>query len=113
MLKEIDIGHGNSGAINIERAIMVLSESISKAKTNQKTVAIKIIHGHGSGALKRAVRGFLLEERGRLRTVVFGENYTMFSEDAVQIYNAIKESNPGFQDRDFQNGNSGMTIILL
>ena len=92
---------------------MVLSESISKAKTNQKIVAVKIIYGHGSGALKRAVRDFLLEERGRFRTIVFGENYTMFSEDAVQIYNTIKESSPGFQDRDFRNGNSGMTIILL
>tara|TARA_X000000368_G_scaffold418257_1_gene417260 strand:- start:8873 stop:9214 length:342 start_codon:yes stop_codon:yes gene_type:complete len=113
MLKEIDIGHGNSGAINIERATMVLSESISTAKTNQKIVAVKIIHGHGSGALKRAVRSFLLKERGRFRAIVFGENYTAFNKDAVQIYNAIKESNPGFQDRDFRNGNSGMTIILL
>ena len=49
MLKVIDIGHKNYG---LDTAIAVLEAEVSKIIYNGESKAMKIIHGHGTGALK-------------------------------------------------------------
>ena len=43
--------------------------------------AIKIIHGHGTGALKNAVREWCKDQQGRFKAIIFGENYDMFDKN--------------------------------
>ena len=53
------------------------------------TRALKIIHGHGSGALKKAVREWCISQEGRFQAVIYGEDYDLFDQN---IPNPI---NPG------------------
>jgi len=49
----IDIGHRG---YSLDRALSELEASVSDCVFGGKTRAIKVIHGHGTGALKRGVR---------------------------------------------------------
>ena len=47
MIKVIDIGHKNYG---LDTAIATLEAEVSKVIYNDESKALKIIHGHGTGA---------------------------------------------------------------
>jgi hypothetical protein len=109
MLQEIDIGHISSGPILVDRAVEILAVAISQAKAGG-VVAVKIIHGSGSGALKKAVRGWLKNEKGRFKAVIYGENYSMFDKTSVAMRSQISNKN---KDNDFERKNPGITIVWL
>ena len=109
MLQEIDIGHISSGPILVDRAVEILAVAISQAKVGG-VVAVKIIHGSGSGALKKAVRGWLKNEKGRFKAVIYGENYSMFDKTSVAMRSQILNKN---KDNDFERKNPGITIVWL
>ena len=109
MLQEIDIGHISSGPILVDRAVEILAVAISQAKEGG-VVAVKIIHGSGSGALKKAVRGWLKNEKGRFKAVIYGENYSMFDKTSVAMRSQISNKN---KDNDFERKNPGITIVWL
>tara|TARA_B100001105_G_scaffold206655_1_gene170710 strand:- start:564 stop:893 length:330 start_codon:yes stop_codon:yes gene_type:complete len=109
MLQEIDIGHISSGPILVDRAVEILAVAISQAKVGG-VVAVKIIHGSGSGALKKAVRGWLKNEKGRFKAVIYGENYSMFDKTSVAMRSQISNKN---KDNDFERKNPGITIVWL
>jgi hypothetical protein len=109
MLQEIDIGHISSGPILVDRAVEILAVAISQAKAGG-VVAVKIIHGSGSGALKKAVRGWLKNEKGRFKAVIYGENYSMFDKTSVAMRSQILNKN---KDNDFERKNPGITIVWL
>jgi len=109
MLQEIDIGHISSGPILVDRAVEILAVAISQAKAGG-VVAVKINHGSGSGALKKAVRGWLKNEKGRFKAVIYGENYSMFDKTSVAMRSQISNKN---KDNDFERKNPGITIVWL
>jgi hypothetical protein len=72
-------------------------------------VAVKIIHGLGSGSVAESVRGWAREQEGRFRAVIPGEDYNTFNKDAVNMRSELSNK----RDRDFNNRNSGVTIFWL
>ena len=71
--------------------------------------AIKIIHGHGTGALKNAVRDWCKEQQGRFKAIIFGENYDMFDKESVDMRSDCELPD----DKDFGRRNSAITYIWL
>ena len=54
MLEELDIGHKSLNAMD---ALSSLETAISNAKNNN-LVALKVVHGSGSGTIRKAVRAW-------------------------------------------------------
>jgi hypothetical protein len=103
-LKVIDIGHSN---FNVEKAIVSLETEISQTMFNGKHKAIKVITGHGSGALKKAVRGWCEDQEGRFKAVIFGEKYNVFNKNASDMRFECGIKN----DLDFGRNNTGVLFI--
>ena len=75
-LKILDIGHsGNSP----DRAMIILETAVSQCSFENKTKVIKVITGHGSGKLRKAVRDWCKDQDGRFKDVIYGEDYDMFN----------------------------------
>ena len=105
MLKTVDIAHAGQSS---SEAIILLEVAISSAK-EEGAVAVKIIHGLGSGSIVEKVRSWAKEQEGRFKAVIPGENYNAFNKDAVDMRSELSNK----QDRDFNNRNSGVTIFWL
>ena len=105
MLKPVDIAHAGQSS---SEAIILLEVAISTAK-EEGAVAVKIIHGLGSGSIVEKVRSWAKEQEGRFKAVIPGENYNAFNKDAVNMRSELSNK----QDRDFNNRNSGVTIFWL
>mgnify|MGYP000635259311 FL=1 len=105
MLKTVDIAHAGQSS---SEAIILLEVAISTAK-EEGAVAVKIIHGLGSGSIVEKVRSWAKEQEGRFKAVIPGENYNAFNKDAVNMRSELSNK----QDRDFNNRNSGVTIFWL
>ena len=105
MLKTVDIAHAGQSS---SEAIILLEVAISTAK-EEGAVAVKIIHGLGSGSIVAKVRSWAKEQEGRFKAVIPGENYNAFNKDAVDMRSELSNK----QDRDFNNRNSGVTIFWL
>ena len=80
-----------------------------KYSEEEGAVAVKIIHGLGSGSIVEKVRSWAKEQEGRFKAVIPGENYNAFNKDAVDMRSELSNK----QDRDFNNRNSGVTIFWL
>ena len=106
MLTIIDIAHKN---FNLDKAMAVLESEVSGLIFQGESKAIKIIHGHGSGALKYAVREWCVEQKGRFKAVIFGENYNMFDKDSMEMRSDCELPD----DKDFGRRNSAITYIWL
>ena len=105
MLKTVDIAHAGQSS---SEAIILLEVAISTAK-EEGAVAVKIIHGLGSGSIVEKVRSWAKEQEGRFKAVIPGEKYNAFNKDAVDMRSELSNK----QDRDFNNRNSGVTIFWL
>jgi len=106
MLKVIDIGHSN---YSMDTALSILETEVSNASFSGNVKAIKIIHGHGSGALRKAVRNWCEEQEGRFRAVIFGEDYDLFHEDSA----AMRQECDLPRDSDFGRRNRAVTYLWL
>ena len=76
----MDIGHRG---LPLDEALTELETVVSDCIFHGKVRAIKVIHGHGSGALKRGVREWCKNQTGRFQAVIYGENYTLFDVDSA------------------------------
>ena len=105
MLKTVDIAHAGQ---SIHEAIVLLEVAISTAK-EEGVIAVKIIHGLGSGSVAEGVRAWAKEQEGRFKAVIPGEDYNAFNKDAVDMRSEISNK----KDRDFNNRNAGVTFFWL
>jgi len=105
-LKIIDIGHSG---ISPDEAISTLETFVSQCAHENKVRAIKVITGHGSGALRKILRQWCDEQEGRFKGVIYGENYDMFNKTAVNMRSDCNQP----IDNDFGKGNSAITYIWL
>ena len=106
MLKTLDIGHKRS---SLESAIGVLETEISRYQFEGGVCCIKIIHGHGWGKLREAVRTWCCEQEGRFRAVVFGEDYDIFHKETSEM--RADCGNP--HDIDLGRKNRAVTYLWL
>ena len=105
MLRTVDIAHAGQSSTE---ALILLEVAISKAK-EEGVVAVKIIHGLGSGSIAEKVRRWAQEQKRRFRAVNPGEEYNAFNKDAVNMRSELSNK----QDRDFNSRNPGVTIFWL
>ena len=87
----------------------VLETEVSGLIFQGDAKAIKIIHGHGTGALKNAVREWCKDQQGRFKAIIFGENYDMFDKESVDMRSDCELPD----DKDFGRRNSAITYIWL
>ena len=105
MIKTVDIAHDGQSS---SEALVLLEVAISTAK-EEGVVAVKIIHGLGSGSIAEKVRLWAKEQEGRFQAVIPGEDYNTFNKDAVSMRSELSNKS----DRDFNNRNPGVTIFWL
>ena len=104
MMKTLDIGHRN---LFLDEAMTVLETEVSDAMFSGNVQAVKIIHGHGSGVLRRAVRDWCRDQHGRFKAVITGEDYDMFHPES-----AAMRADCGLPyDSDFGKRNRAVTYI--
>lgn len=78
--------------------------------------ALKIIHGYGSsgagGRIRVEARSYLgrLKDRGELREVIPGENFSIFNPAVLE---AFRRCDALRRDADLERHNNGITVILL
>ncbi len=87
----------------------VLETEVSGLIFQGDAKAIKIIHGHGTGALKNAVREWCKDQQGRFKAIIFGENYDMFDKESMDMRSDCELPD----DKDFGRRNSAITYIWL
>ena len=104
--KIMDIGHSG---FTIDEAIAELETTISDYIFYGNTRALKIIHGHGSGALQKGVRDWCKGYDGRFQGVVYGEDYDLFNPLAA----AMRADSRSPADPDLGRGNGAVTYIWL
>ena len=105
MLKTVDIAHAGQSS---SEALVLLEVAISTAK-KEGAVAVKIIHGLGSGSVADGVRSWARQQEGRFRAVIPGEDYNAFNKDAVNMRSELSNK----RDRDFNGKNLGITVFWL
>jgi len=105
MIKTVDIAHAGQSS---SEALVLLEVAISTAK-EEGVVAVKIIHGLGSGSIAEKVRSWAKDQEGRFRAVIPGEEYNAFNKDAVSMRSELSKKG----DRDFNGRNPGITIFWL
>ena len=105
MLRTVDIAHAGQSS---SEELILLEVAISKAK-EEGVVAVKIIHGLGSGSIAEKVRSWAQEQKGRFKAVIPGEDYNAFNKDAVNMRSELSNK----RDRDFNSRNPGITIFWL
>lgn len=102
----IDIGHRG---FSLDRALSELETQVSDCVYSGKTRAIKVIHGHGTGALKRGVREWCEDQSGRFQAVIFGEDYDLFHQESA----GMRADCGSPYDPDFGRRNCAVTYIWL
>ena len=105
-LKIVDIGHsGNS----TDDAMSTLETVVSQCVYENRVRAIKVITGHGSGRLRKILRQWCDEQKGRFKGIIHGEDYDMFNKKAVDMRSECHQP----VDNDFGKKNSAITYIWL
>ncbi|MFL2510947.1 MAG: hypothetical protein ACJ0RN_01465 [Candidatus Neomarinimicrobiota bacterium] len=106
MIKKVDIAHAGQSP---EEALILLETAISTAKNEPNVVAVKVVHGLGSGRVAEKVREWAKDQEGRFTAVIPGEEYDAFNKSAVDMRSQLLNK----KDRDFNNRNPGITIFWL
>ncbi|NIA18693.1 MAG: hypothetical protein GWO85_01195 [Simkaniaceae bacterium] len=105
-MKTLDIGHRN---YPIDTALSILETEVSEAIFEGRIRAIKIIHGHGKGALRKAVRDWCDYQAGRFMAVIYGEDYDLFHKESSDMRSACGHP----RDFDLGKKNRAVTYIWL
>ncbi len=99
----------------VEEARRLLLDALRTAKADGVEV-LKVIHGYGSsgvgGALRTGLRRSLSLRRkeGAVREVIYGERWDIFEERTQ----ALLQRHPALRrDQDLNNGNEGITLVIL
>ncbi|MBC8216605.1 MAG: Smr/MutS family protein [Candidatus Marinimicrobia bacterium] len=106
MIKIIDIGHRK---YSTDIAMSILETEVSKAAYQGNVRMIKIVHGHGTGALRTAVRTWCKDQEGRFQAVIYGEDYDAFHRDTAEMRTDSGHPN----DSDLGRKNRAVTYLWL
>lgn len=106
MILIIDIGHQN---YSLDDALSILETKISQALHENNARAVQVVHGHGSGALRKAVRNWCQTQTGRFKAVIPGEEYDMFHKDSMEMRVACELP----EDPNLGRRNQAVTYIWL
>lgn len=108
--KEINI---KQGMPKVADAMRYLQDSLARLKRD-KCECVLIIHGYGStgkgGAICENTRQWLKaqERDGRVKAVIFGEEFTLFNFKALELKNKYREL-----EHLMRVCNNGVTVVEL
>ena len=111
-VKELNL---EQGMPTVDAAMGWLEAELAAARKMGRP-ALKLIHGYGSsgrgGKIRTACRKYLREQAaaGRVRLVIAGEEFSIFSEETRQSFRLCGELR---QDGDLDRENRGVTFVLL
>ena len=97
----------------VMEAMRYMQDSLARFK-REKYGVVLIVHGYGStgkgGAICTKARQWLKaqEKGGKIKKVIFGEDFNLFNFDALDLKNKCKELEPLFRVC-----NSGVTVVEL
>ena len=106
--------------LNIKAGMPVVSDALDYLKKSldllrkDKCKCVLIIHGYGStgkgGAICEKARQWLKaqERNGRIKTVIFGEDFSLFNFKALELKNRFQELKPLLDVC-----NHGVTVVEL
>ena len=106
--------------INIKQDMPIVADAMRYLQTSierlkrEKYGVVLIIHGYGStgkgGAIHDKARQWLKaqERNGKIKSVIFGEDFTLFNFDALALKNKCRELEPLLKIC-----NHGVTVIEL
>ena len=103
------------GMPTVDTALRWLEAELHAARKMGRP-GLKLIHGYGSsgtgGKIRTACRKYLRQqaESGRVRLVIAGEDFSIFSEETRLSFRLCGELR---QDRDLDGENRGVTFVLL
>lgn len=111
-MKELNLEHGMP---TVDTALRWLESELDAAR-KMRCPALKLIHGYGSsgrgGKIRTACRKYLREqaESGRIRLVIRGEDFSIFSEVTRRSFILCGELR---HDRDLDRENRGVTFVVF
>ena len=94
-------------------ALRYLQDSLAKLK-REGCECVLVVHGYGStgkgGAICEKARQWMKaqEKNGKLRAVIFGEDFTLFNFKALELKNKYRELEPLLRVC-----NNGVTVLQL
>ncbi|HET7892909.1 MAG TPA: Smr/MutS family protein [Candidatus Sulfotelmatobacter sp.] len=100
---------------SVHQALQRLDQEIAVAR-QQKHSLLKVVHGYGSsgagGDIRIAVQRRLhdLSESGRIRSCIFGENWSKSDDASWRLLQTQPELKT---DPDLGRHNQGITVVLL
>ena len=106
----LELGHPT-----VDEALRRLEGELRSARL-MHAPAVKLIHGYGSsgkgGRIRTACRVYLHQEKetGHIHDIICGEDFSIFNEATRRAF-AVCDSLR--QDRDLDNDNRGITIVIL
>ena len=106
----IDVAHPPRHPDVVEQQ---LTEAWSKVRNSSTLRVLKIVHGHGSsgkgGSTKDVVRNWAFRNRGRFKSIIEGEHYSMYDADTQEMRDEVGT----FSDFDLENANPGVTLVWI
>lgn len=106
----IDLAHPPHHPDRVEEE---LQYAWQKVRNSSSLHLLKIIHGYGSsgrgGSTRTLVRNWAFRNRSRFRSIISGEEYTLFNNATQDMRRAI----PSFDDPDIVHGNPGILVIWV
>ncbi len=106
--------------LNIKEGMPLVADAMAYLKSSleqlrkSKCKCVLIIHGYGStgrgGAIGKAARQWLMaqEKNGKVKTVIFGENFDIYHLKALELKNKYRELAPLLKVC-----NHGVTVLEL
>ena len=97
----------------VAEAMRYLQDSVTRLKRDKYDVVL-IVHGYGStgkgGAICQKARQWLKaqERGGKVKRVIFGEDFTLFNFDALALKNKCRDLEPLLRV-----SNHGVTVVEL
>lgn len=108
--------------LDLERDYPTVAQAKSKilsavpAARRRGVKCVKIIHGYGSsgvgGSISQALPAFLADRRsqGFIKDYAVGADFSAQRDPGIRLARLYPELK---QDKDYKNGNAGITIIVL
>lgn len=104
-----------AGLPTVEEARRRMLDRLNESRSPQVKLTV-IIHGYGSsgvgGEIRQEVRKTLarLRNQGKLKYVIWGENFSMFDEATQK---AVEACPPLSRNAHYAKGNEGITVVVL
>lgn len=110
LLLTVDVAHPPRHPDVVE---MELRETLQTLRNSPSIRVLKVIHGYGStgrgGATRETVRNWGYLNRGRIRRIIHGEDYSLTDGVTVELRREVGD----YPDPDLGAQNGGITVFWI